>query len=105
MIGILRLIIVKWLVPRLSILERHLILEIIHFFEEKLERYGVRNDEIRWFVSYLAGRKQFFRVNETDSQVNAVNIGVPQGSYLGPLLFLVYINDLPKVIKNCTVAT
>ena len=69
----------------------------------KLERYGVRNDEIRWFVSYLAGRKQF--CSETDSQVNAVNIGVPQGSCFGPLLFLVYINDLPKVIKNCTVAT
>ena len=68
----------------------------------KLERYGVRNDELRWFVSYLAGRKQFCRVNGTDSQVNAVNIGVPQGSYLGLLLFLVYINDLPKVIQNCT---
>ena len=70
----------------------------------KLERYGVRNNELRWFVSYLAGRKQFCRVNGTDSQVNAVDIGVPQGSCLGPLLFLVYINDLPKVIESCTVA-
>ena len=70
----------------------------------KLERHEVRNDELRWFVSYLAGRKQFCRVNGTDSQVNAVNIGVPQGSCLGPLLFLVYINDLHKVIENCTVA-
>ena len=56
----------------------------------KLERYGARNDELRWFVSYLAGRKQFCRVNGTDSKVNPVNIGVPQGSFLGPLLFLVY---------------
>ena len=71
----------------------------------KLERYGVRNDELHWFVSYLAGRKQFCRVNGTDSQVNAVNTGVLQGSCLGPLLFLVYFNDLPKVIENCTVAT
>ena len=55
-------------------------------------------------MSYLVGRRQFCRVNGTDSQVNAVNIGVPQGSCLGPLLFLVYINDLPKVIENCTVA-
>ena len=70
----------------------------------KLERYGARNDKLRWFVSYFAGRKQFCRVNGTDSQVNAVNIGVPQGSCLGPLLFFVYINDLPKVIENCTVA-
>ena len=70
----------------------------------KLESYGVRTDELRRFVSYLAGRKQVCKVNGTDSQVNAVNIGVPQGSCLGPLLFLVYINDLPKVIDNCTVA-
>ena len=38
----------------------------------KLERYGVQNNELRWFVSYLAGRKQFCRLNGTDSQVNAV---------------------------------
>ena len=43
----------------------------------KLERYGVRNDELRLFVSYLVGRKQFRRDNGTDSQVNAVNIGEP----------------------------
>ena len=70
----------------------------------KLEKYGIRNDELCWFVSYLAGRKQFCRVNGTDPQVNAVNIGVPQGSCFGPLLFPVYINDLPKVIENCTFA-
>ena len=55
-------------------------------------------------MSYLVGRRQFCRVNGTDSQVNTVNIGVPQGSCLGPLLFLIYINDLPKVIENCTFA-
>ena len=47
---------------------------------------------------------QWCRVNGADSQVNAVNIGVPQYSCLGPLLFLVYVNDLPKVIEYCAVA-
>ena len=70
----------------------------------KFERYRVRNDELSWVVSYLADRKQFCKFNGTDSQVNAANIGIPQGSCLGPLLFLVYINDLPKVAENCTVA-
>ena len=70
----------------------------------KLEWYGVRNDELHWFVPYLASSKQFCRVNGADSQVNAFNIGVPQGSCLGPLLFLVYMNDLPKVIEYYTVA-
>ena len=70
----------------------------------KLERYGVRVNELCWFVSYLAGTKQFCRVNGTDAQANAVNIVVPQGSCFGPLLFIVYMNELPKVIENCTVA-
>ena len=70
----------------------------------KLERYGVQNDELRWFVSYLASRKQFCRVNGTDSQVSAVNIGVPQGSCFCPLLFLVYISGLPQALENCTLA-
>ena len=55
-------------------------------------------------MSYLAGRKQLCRVNGTDSQVNAVNIRVPQSSCLRPLLFFVYINDLTKVIEDYTVA-
>ena len=67
-------------------------------------RYRVRNDELRWFGSYLSGRKQFCKVNAKDSQINAVDSRVPQGSCLGPLLFLVYINDLPKVIENCNAA-
>ena len=44
----------------------------------KVKNYGVRNDGLRWFVSYLAGRKQFCRVNGKNSQFNAASIGVPQ---------------------------
>ena len=56
------------------------------------------------FVPYLTGRILFCRVTGTDSQVNSVNIGVLQGTCLGHLLFLVYINDFPNLIENCTVA-
>ena len=70
----------------------------------KLRRYGVRNDELLCFVSYPAGRKQFCRVIGTDAQVIAASNGVRQGSCFGPFLFLVYINDLPKVIEYCGVA-
>ena len=68
----------------------------------KLESYGVLQRELAWFGSYLANRVQYCRVNGVDSQIENINIGVPQGSCLGPLLFLVYINDLPRAIKNST---
>ena len=68
-----------------------------------LEHYGVRGVSNEWFRSYLTGRKQFVTINGTDSKTISVNIGVPQGSVLGPLLFLVYMNDLHAAIKNSTV--
>ena len=59
----------------------------------KLEAMGY--DESDWFRSYLGGRKQVVVANDTRSEPGVVNCGVPQGSILGPLMFLCYINDMP----------
>jgi len=71
---------------------------------EKLICYGFEKSAIEWFQNYLANREFTVTFNGTDSDIQTLDCGVPQGSCLGPILFSIFTNDLPFVLENSTMA-
>jgi hypothetical protein len=66
----------------------------------KLHNYGIRGSAYNWFKSYLFERQQYTTIGDSASKVMSLSVGVPQGSILGPLLFLIYVNDIQRACNN-----
>jgi hypothetical protein len=67
---------------------------------KKLELYGIKNNKLKWFQSYLNGRKQVTKFGKETSEAEYNNLGVPQGASLSQILFILFINDILKIIKH-----
>ena len=69
----------------------------------KLKLIGLDSKSLNWFESYLSNRLQKTSISNTLSSPLLVSVGVPQGSILGPLLFTIYVNEMPNIIKHCKI--
>ena len=67
---------------------------------DKLEKYSIQGSSVEWFESYLRVRKQICSINGKKPPAKDIKCGFPQRSNLGPILFLLYINDLPNRLKE-----
>ena len=70
---------------------------------DRLYMYGIRETELEWFKSYMKRRRQTTKLNDIESDEIINNFGVPHGSILGALLFIIYINDMRSILEKCKV--
>ena len=70
-----------------------------NFLIDQLNSYGIKNNSLKWFSSYLSNRKQFIQAGAMKTSSLDIICGVPQGSILGPLPFIIYVNDSCNISK------